>query len=58
MRQRDPKRFSRILLARADRVIIPVEIIPLEAVPTTVLRSAALPRPRRAKGVAKARRIY
>jgi hypothetical protein len=56
---RDPKRFFQILQARlADQQRIPIEAVPLVAIPKPVLRNAMLSRPRRAKGVPKARRVY
>jgi hypothetical protein len=58
IRRRDPKRFSKILEARLAQVgqkRLHVEVVPPEANATSVLRKAVLPRPRRAKGVPKAR---
>jgi hypothetical protein len=60
--RRDPKRFSKILSkllqawpAQVDHQPIPIEVDPLKAIPKPVLNRAVLPRPRRAKGVPKAR---
>jgi hypothetical protein len=59
IRRRDPNRLSKILEARLAQVgqkRLHIEVVPLEAIPKPVLRNAVLPRPRRAKGVPKARR--
>ena len=61
MRRRDPDRFSKILqarLAQADQQRISTEVVPLAAIPKPVLRNAPLSRPRRPKGIPKARRAY
>jgi hypothetical protein len=58
-RRRDPNRFSRILQSQiADKQRITIEVVPLAAIPKPVLKNAMLSRPRRAKGVPKARRAY
>jgi hypothetical protein len=59
--RRDPNRFSKILqarLAQADQQRISIEVVPFAAIPKPVLRSALLFRPRRPKGIPKARRAY
>jgi hypothetical protein len=59
MRRRDPNRLSKILEARLAQVgqkRLHVEVVPSEAISKPVLLNAALPRPRRPKGIPKARR--
>ena len=58
IQRRNPNRFSQILQTRADRPLIPIEIVPLVLIPRQVLHKAVLSRPRRAKGVPKAQRAY
>jgi hypothetical protein len=57
--RRDPNRFSKTLqarLAQANQQRIPIEVVPLVAIPKQALKSAVLSRPRRPKGIPKARR--
>lgn len=58
-RRRDPNRFSRILESRRAEVgqkRLHVEVVSLVAIPQPEPRNAMLSRPRRPKGVPKARR--
>jgi hypothetical protein len=56
VRGRDPRRFLK-MLSGSD--LIPIEVVPLAVLPEKVLKSAViLPKDRRAKGVAKAKRVY
>jgi hypothetical protein len=59
-RKRDANRLLKILHARVakDAQHIPITILPLEAIPEAVLKRAVLSRPRRAKGIPRAKRIW
>jgi hypothetical protein len=61
IQRRDPNRFSKILqarLAQANQQRMPIEVVPLVAIPKLVLKNSMLSRPRRPKGIPKARRAY